>query len=66
MYLLGPEDLEKFFFRIQHRPTTLELPAAVCRILDSCGLAAIFSGLEPAGLRNLAHFAGESSGDASH
>jgi hypothetical protein len=36
--------------------------AAVCRIPDFDRLAAIFAGLEPAGVRNLAHFAGESPG----
>ena len=46
-------------------PHRQDHPAALNGILDSSGLAAIFAGLEPAGLHYLQRFAGKSPGDAS-
>jgi hypothetical protein len=51
--------------RFSAHPHHQDHPVVVCGILDSSGLAAIFAGPEPRGLRYLAHFAGESAGYAS-
>ncbi len=54
-----------FFSRISAGPHCQDRPAVLSGILDSGGLAAIFAGLEPAGLLYLSHFAGESPGSSS-
>jgi hypothetical protein len=46
--------------------TNQDHPAVLCKILDSGRLAAIFAGLEHAGVICLVHLAGENPGDASH
>jgi hypothetical protein len=46
--------------------TNQDLPAVLSKILDTGRLAAIFPGLEHAGLTCLVRLADESPGDASH
>jgi hypothetical protein len=51
---------EKYIFQqIQHWPTSLGPPSSSWQILDTSGVAVIFTGLEPAGLLYLEHPAGK-------
>jgi hypothetical protein len=60
---LGPEDIypvkNMTFGRFTAGQHSQDHPVIVGRILDSSGLATIFAGFEPAGLRDLARYAGK-------